>query len=253
MKTGFEICALTKTFPDGTVALDKVSFKIEPQKHLAILGSSGCGKTSLLKMLTGLDAPTSGEISLNNRVISQGEFILMPPFKRGISMVFQDLALWPNLTVLENVLIGIGSKNETKQESNRRAHEVLNLCQIDHLIHRKPATISGGQQQRVALARALVSNPHYLFLDEPFSSLDLVIKSTLLKEILLLANKKDITIVLVSHDPMEAMLLCKSVIVLNQGKIEEIGTFTEVLKEPKSGILKMFKSQVQGVTHEEQN
>jgi ABC-type Fe3+/spermidine/putrescine transport system ATPase subunit len=138
---------------------------------LAIIAPSGCGKSTALRLLAGLEAPSSGEILLDGRVISKPCHIVVPPRQRGITMVFQDLALWPNLTVLDNVLLGLASERLTRIEARRRADEALSVCKID-LATRKPGNISGGQQQRVALARALAGKPRFLFLDEPFSGLD---------------------------------------------------------------------------------
>lgn len=240
MKSGFELRSVSKEY-DGLTALSDVSLSINQGESLAIIGSSGCGKSTALRLLAGLEAPTSGEILLDGSLISRAGRIILPPHQRGIAMVFQDLALWSNLSVLDNVLLGLAAHPLSKQEKHRTAIEVLTLCKIEALSGRKPGKLSGGQQQRVALARALAAEPDFLFLDEPFSGLDLVTKMTLLEEISLLAGKKKITLVLVSHDPIEAATLCRQAVVLNQGMIEESGAMKDLLREPKSQILHVFK------------
>lgn len=240
MKSGFELRSVSKKY-DGVMALSDISFSIEPGESLAIIGPSGCGKSTLLRLLAGIEAPTSGQIFLNGSLISKSDQILLPPHQRGIAMVFQDLALWSNLSVLDNVLLGLAAHPLSKQEKHRKAIEALTLCNIEALSNRKPEKLSGGQQQRVALARALAAEPDFLFLDEPFSGLDLVTKITLLEEISLLAEKKKITLVLVSHDPIEATTLCRQTVVLNQGRIEESGIMKDILREPKSQILRVFR------------
>lgn len=247
MKSGFELRSVSKKY-DRVMALSEVSFSIDLGKSLAIIGPSGCGKSTLLRLLAGLEAPASGQILLNGSLISKADRVLLPPHQRGIAMVFQDLALWTNLSILDNVLLGLATHPLSKQEKHQKAIEALTLCKIDALSDRKPEKLSGGQQQRVALARALAAEPVFLFLDEPFSGLDLVIKITLLEEISLLAEKKNITLVLVSHDPIEATTLCRQAVVLNEGRIEESGAMKDILHEPKSQILQIFKE----ITQEKQ-
>lgn len=240
MKSGFELRSVSKKYEKLT-ALSDVSLSIDLGKSLAIIGPSGCGKSTMLRLLAGLEAPTSGQILLSRSLISEADQILLPPHQRGIAMVFQDLALWSNLSVLDNILLGLAAHPLSTQVKHRKAIEALTLCKIEALVDRKPEKLSGGQQQRVALARALAAEPDFLFLDEPFSGLDLVTKITLLKEISLLAEKKQITLVLVSHDPIEATTLCRQAVVLNQGRIEESGSLMDLLREPKSQILRVFR------------
>lgn len=231
MKSGFELRSVSKQY-DGVKVLAGVSFCIEPGTSLAIIGPSGCGKSTTLRLLAGVEAPDAGQILLDGSVISEPRRVVVPPRHRGVTMVFQDLALWPNLSVLENVLLGLASERLPRMEAVRRAEEALSLCRIEHLAARKPDKISGGEQQRVALARALARQPRFLFLDEPFSGLDLVTKTTLLKDIARLVEEKHITLVVVSHDPMEATRLCHSAVVLNEGLIEEKGELSALLHEP---------------------
>ncbi|MBI3558025.1 MAG: ATP-binding cassette domain-containing protein [Deltaproteobacteria bacterium] len=212
--------------------------------HVAITGPSGCGKSTVLRLLAGLDAPDRGEIYLNGAVISSSSCIAVPAHKRELAMVFQDLALWPNLSALENVMLGLSGVNCTQDEKNNRALEALKLCAIEGLYQRMPGQLSGGQQQRLALARAVALTPKFLLLDEPFSGLDLLTKMRLLDEIASLADRRKITLILVSHDPFEATALCRNAVVLNEGVIEESGLLAELIERPKSEILKIFKRRI---------
>jgi len=237
----FDFRTVSKTY-DGRRVLSEVSFTVSAGEHLAILGPSGCGKSTVLRLLAGLETPSAGQVLLDGSVVSQPHAILKPPHLRGVAMVFQDLALWPNLSVMDNVLLGLSGAGLAKQERRARAHEALALCAIESLADRKPGRISGGQQQRVALARAIVAWPAYLLLDEPFSGLDLVTKTKLLEEIAALAVKRRLTIVLVSHDPLEVTTLCRSVLVLENGHVAEAGTLDNLLRAPQSEMLRAFHS-----------
>jgi ABC-type Fe3+/spermidine/putrescine transport system ATPase subunit len=192
--------------------------------------------------LAGLETPSTGQILFSGQVVSEPNKILRPPHLRGVAMVFQDLALWPNLSVMENVLLGLSGAGLTKKEARTRAHEVLALCAILSLAERKPGTLSGGEQQRVALARAVAVQPAYLLLDEPFSGLDLVNKAALFKEITSLAAERHITLIVVTHDPLEAIVLCSSALVLKDGRIEEAGPLDDLLRAPHSETLKVFRT-----------
>ncbi len=237
----FEFRSISK-FYDGQSALSAVTFTIEPRQHVALLGPSGCGKSTALRLLAGLDTPSEGEVFLNGTVVSNAHTILMPPHLRGVSMVFQDLALWPNLSAIENVRLGLSGASLSRGEATTRAADALHRCGIESLSNRLPNTLSGGQQQRVALARAIAAGPDFLFLDEPFAGLDLITKTRLLAEIQALATEQQFTIVLVTHDPLEATTLCLSAVVLNDGRVEAAGPLDELLRSPKSEILKAFRS-----------
>ena len=238
-----EFRAVSKGYGEHQV-LNDVSFSIPAGVHTAILGPSGCGKSTLLRLLAGLDAPSAGEVRLAGQVVSQPNIIVQPPHQRGIAMVFQDLALWPNLSAKDNVLLGLSGAGLTKREAQQRVDEALTLCAISSLADRKPGILSGGEQQRVALARAIAVHPRYLLLDEPFAGLDLITKATLFTEIVGLVSKRRMTIVLVTHDPLEGTALCSAVLVLKDGQIEEAGLLRDLLRAPRSELLCVFRTQL---------
>lgn len=237
-ETGFQIKTVSKVF-EGTRALFELNVEILAGRHTAILGPSGCGKSTLLRLIAGLESPTEGQIFLNGKCLSSPGKMLVPPHQRELSMVFQDLALWPNLTVSENIRFGL------KITPLERLKEALELCQISHLADRMPGQLSGGEQQRVALARALASRPQFLLLDEPFGSLDILTKSKILDELQKLIHKTDTTLVLVTHDPLEAIRVCSYAVVLENGVLQEDGKIPEIFAQPKSQILKAFKQIVE--------
>jgi ABC-type Fe3+/spermidine/putrescine transport system ATPase subunit len=236
----FQFCSISKVY-DGHSALSEVSFTITAGEHTAILGPSGCGKTTALRLLAGLEAPSQGRVLLDGKAISEPARVLTPPSLRGIAMVFQDLALWPNLTALGNVLLGLSGAKLTRREARARAEEALHLCGIASLAHRRPGQLSGGQQQRVALARAIAARPRLLVLDEPFCSVDITTKARLLGEVRSLAALQNLTVVLVSHDPLEAAAICQSAVVLEDGHVQEFGSLADLFRDPQSQTLKAFR------------
>jgi iron(III) transport system ATP-binding protein len=242
-----EFRSISKTY-DGQPALRGVSFTVSAGEHVAILGPSGSGKTTALRLLAGLEAPSAGNVLLDGKPISEPGRVLLPPHQRGVAMVFQDLALWPNLTVRQNVLLGLAGADLTRAEARSRAGCALALCGIEALVDRLPAKISGGEQQRVALARAIAVRPTFLLLDEPFASLDLSLKSRLLDEIRALALQQHMTVLLVSHDPLDASALCRSAVVLEDGRVAEAGPLGHLLKAPRSEMLRVFQRRLSDST-----
>jgi len=238
--TRFEFEDVSRMFGDHT-ALSAVSLRVEAGQHTAILGPSGCGKTSLLRLLAGLDAPSTGRVLMNCQTASVPGRVVIPPHRRRIAMVFQDLALWPNLRVIDNVRLALSGADLSRKEIRRCAEEALARCRIAELAARKPGELSGGQQQRVALARAVAANPDFLLLDEPFAGLDLLTRDYILGQIGDLANTLDFTIVLVTHDPMDAMRLCSHAIVMEEARVVEIGSLPELFENPHSQLLKRFQ------------
>ena len=244
---GFELRSVSKSYGTCSVLSD-ISFTVEAGEHTAILGASGCGKSTVLRLLAGLEAPNAGTVLLDGKVVSEPNRVITPPHKRGVSMLFQDLALWPNLSVADNVLLGLSGQGLSKKIAARRTRRALRLCVIESQAGTKPGTLSGGEAQRVALARALAPDLSFLFLDEPFSNLDLVTKSVLLQDIKDFAVELQITIVLVTHDPVEATTLCERAIVLGGGSVEESGSWADLLHEPRSKILRVFRDHLKEAT-----
>jgi len=238
----FEVRSLSKSYGEQRALWD-VSFVIESGENLAVLGASGSGKSTVLRLLAGLETPDGGQVLLNDRPVSEAGRIVLAPHRRGISMVFQDLALWPNLSAHENVRMGLSGLALSRPEILARTREALSLCGVEELAHRKPGAMSGGQQQRVALARAIAVRPAFLLMDEPYAGLDLVIKSRLLEEVHAVAMLQKMTVILVTHDPSEAMSLCRSAVVLDQGCLVESGPLTELLHAPRSNLLSIFRDE----------
>lgn len=207
---GFELLGVRKSYGPTPVLAD-LSLAFRAGVNTAVVGPSGCGKSTLLRLLAGLEEPDGGTIFVDGRLASAPNRVIVPPHQRGIAMVFQDLALWPNLTALDNVRLGLSARL-ARRDAGERAIEALTHCGMESLAHRKPAQLSGGQQQRIALARAIAVRPSFLLFDEPFSSLDGGAKNELLREIGGLAQTHQITIVLVTHDLAEVQTLCRRVL-----------------------------------------
>jgi len=239
---GFEFSDVSKTYA-GILALDHVSVRIPAGTHTSILGPSGCGKSTLLRLLTGLEAPTVGTILLDDQPISTAGHIIRSPHERGMAMVFQDLALWPNLTMRDNVRLGLSGLRLSRRETSHRIREALELCGIADLADRLPSQLSGGQQQRTALARAIAVQPRFLLLDEPFSGVDLADKSRLLTEIGRLAQERRFQVVLVSHDPWEALALCDTAILLDRGIVRTADTLRALLSSASWEPFLSFRNQ----------
>lgn len=203
-------------------ALNDVSLEIPAGEAIVILGPSGCGKTTLLRLIAGLDAPDSGIIWLTGTQVSDARRVLVPPHERGIGFVFQDLALWPHLTVQRNLDFVLESSQAPRADRRARTHDVLTLVRAEQLSHRFPHQLSGGEQQRVALARALVGQPRVLLLDEPLSSLDPELRATLRAELAGLQRTLRVTTVYVSHDREDATALADRVVEMRAGRIVSV-------------------------------
>ncbi|MBA3762505.1 MAG: ATP-binding cassette domain-containing protein [Chthoniobacterales bacterium] len=229
-----------------------VTFDIEVGAHLAVLGPSGCGKSTLLRLLAGLDAPSEGAIDIGERQVSAPGKVLVPAHERTIAMVFQDLALWPNLTALDNVLLGLAQVRESRHEKRQQARDALRACGLESFDARRPSSLSSGQQQRVALARVLAVRPKLLLLDEPFSGLDIALKAQLFAEMRQLGGNHAVTFVLVTHDPLEATALCTNALVIERGSVFESGNLLGLLRQPTSATLRAFLQQLPTRRHDEQ-
>jgi len=224
-----EIENVSKTY-DKIPAINGVCLDIDKGERVAILGPSGCGKTTLLRMIAGFVVPDKGSITIDGLVVAKDGKSLVEPEDRKIGMVFQDLALWPHMSVYGNLEFGLKAKKIPKNERNERIDEILKKVQMTQFKDTPPGELSGGQQQRVALARALVMQPKILLMDEPLSNLDLDLNLLLRKEILRLQGELGITMLYVTHDRDEAFSLAMRVILMGHGKIQKIGNVDEASK-----------------------
>lgn len=229
-----ELKDVSKLF--GTVAAVKdFNLAVEKGAFVSLLGPSGCGKTTTLRMIAGFETPDAGTITLNGE-----EITTVPPNKRGTGMVFQAYALFPNMTVRDNVAFGLEVTGHPKQETEERVREMLSLVQLAEAGKRYPHQLSGGQQQRIALARALAIRPRVLLLDEPLSALDAVVRVALRGEIRKIQLDLGITTVYVTHDQEEALSISDHVVVMNQGLIEQLGTPEEIYRQPRTRFVAAF-------------
>ena len=222
------------TFGDYT-AVRQLDLRIAPGEFVSLLGPSGCGKTTTLRMIAGFNAPTAGVIRMDGTVISSPGASL-PPEKRGMSMIFQSYAIWPNMTVAENVAFGLKLRHIGREELRRRVDRILATVRLDALAERYPAELSGGQQQRVALARAMVIEPRVLLLDEPLSNLDASLREEMRFEIRRLHDQFHFTTVYVTHDQGEAMVTSDRIAVMNAGRIEQIDTPFQLYNPPPHAV-----------------
>jgi iron(III) transport system ATP-binding protein len=218
-----------------TRALDGISLLIEPGELFFLLGASGCGKTTLLRCIAGLETPTSGSIFFGDREVTK-----MPPHKREAAMVFQSYALWPHLTVGQNIAFGLEERKVPKPEIKRRVEEALEMVQLPGYGERSIDQMSGGQQQRVSLARALVVKPKCLLLDEPLSNLDAQLRVEMRREIRRIVKENGLTGIYVTHDQEEALAMADRMAVLTRGKIGQVGTPEEIYRRPRTDYVANF-------------
>ena len=229
-----EIKNLTKVY-DKKVILNDISFNVKDGEFLSILGPSGCGKTTLLKILIGIEKPTSGKIFNNGKNITK-----LDPSKRKMGIVFQNYALFPNMTVLDNVMYALNLKLKNKKTAKKRSLEIINLVNMGEHINKYPHEVSGGQQQRVAIARTLALNPDIILFDEPMSALDADNRLGLRKELKKLQKKFKTTMIYITHDQEEAFSLSDRVMVMNSGNIEQIDTPNKIFNEPVNSYVRNF-------------
>ena len=227
-----ELANLTKRY-SGAASVDGVDLAVERGELICLLGPSGCGKTTTLRMIAGLLEPDAGEIRVDGRVLSSPRSVV-PPERRNMGMIFQSYAVWPHMTVRQNVAYGLKMKRTPPREREERVEALLRATQLAELAERYPAELSGGQQQRVALARALAPNPEILLLDEPLSNLDAHLRGEMRLEIRRLHDEFHNTSIYVTHDQVEAMTMADRIVVMNAGRIEQIGTPEDLYDHPRS-------------------
>jgi multiple sugar transport system ATP-binding protein len=226
---------VTKQFDDGTVAVDGLSLAVEDGEFLILVGPSGCGKTTALRMVAGLEQITSGEIKIGGRVVND-----VPPTDRDIAMVFQNYALYPHMTVEQNLAFPLRQKGVKKREAAGRVRDAARLLAIEELLHRKPRALSGGQRQRVAIGRALVRQPYAFLMDEPLSNLDAKLRVQMRAELISLHKRLGITTIFVTHDQTEAMTLGDRVVVLDHGVVQQVDTPTRLYRDPANTFVAGF-------------
>ena len=226
--------AVTKRFGPNTV-VDAIDLDVTQGEFLTLLGPSGCGKTTTLNMIAGFLSPEAGAIRLAGKDVAA-----LPPFRRDIGLVFQDYALFPHMTVAENVAFGLRMRGTGRGEIARRVAEALDLVKLTGLGDRRPLAMSGGQRQRVALARALVIRPTVLLLDEPLSNLDLKLREVMRLEITELQRRTGVTTILVTHDQSEALVMSDRVAVMNRGRIEQVGPARAIYEQPATRFVAEF-------------
>jgi len=229
-----ELRNVTKSF-GAYEALKDASFEIRAGEFMTFLGPSGCGKTTCLRLISGFDSPTSGQILLDGKDVT-----FEPPYRRNVNQVFQNYALFPHLTIYENIAFGLRMKKIPAAQIRERVDRVVQMTSLEDFTARKPSQLSGGQRQRVALARAIVCEPKVLLLDEPLSALDAKLRTQMRVELKQLQKKLGITFIFVTHDQEEALTMSDRVAVLNAGRVEQIGTVNEIYYKPATRFVASF-------------
>jgi len=227
-KNVIELQGVYKSLPDHDILHD-INLEVREGEFLTLLGPSGCGKTTLLRLISGFDEPTKGRIFIDNKDVSG-----LPPHKRHVHTVFQSYALFPHMTVYENVAFGLRCQKVALAEMEARIADVIKMVKLEKYLQRKPSQLSGGQQQRVAIARAAVNRPRVLLLDEPLSSLDYRLRQTMQIELKQLQRKLGITFIFVTHDQEEALSMSDRIVVMQEGCIEQVGTPRQVYEDPQN-------------------
>ena len=234
-EVSLELKEIKKSFTEGEAVLDNISLEISKGEFITLLGSSGCGKTTTLRIIAGLEQPDTGSVWLDGREVTGLE-----PNQRDVNTVFQNYALFPHMNVAENIGYGLKLKKVPKSEIRKKVSQMLELVQLEGYEKRKPSELSGGQKQRVAIARALVNNPKVLLLDEPLGALDLQLRRAMQIELKHLQKKLGITFIYITHDQEEAINMSDRIAVMKDGRIEQIGTPDEIYNHPKTSYVATF-------------
>lgn len=234
-EVSLELKEIKKSFTEGEAVLDNISLEISKGEFITLLGSSGCGKTTTLRIIAGLEQPDAGSVWLDGREVTGLE-----PNQRDVNTVFQNYALFPHMNVAENIGYGLKLKKVPKSEIRKKVSQMLELVQLEGYEKRKPSELSGGQKQRVAIARALVNNPEVLLLDEPLGALDLQLRRAMQIELKHLQKKLGITFIYITHDQEEAINMSDRIAVMRDGRIEQIGTPDEIYNHPKTSYVATF-------------
>lgn len=234
-EVSLELKEIKKSFTEGEAVLDNISLEISKGEFITLLGSSGCGKTTTLRIIAGLEQPDAGSVWLDGREVTGLE-----PNQRDVNTVFQNYALFPHMNVAENIGYGLKLKKVPKSEIRKKVSQMLELVQLEGYEKRKPSELSGGQKQRVAIARALVNNPKVLLLDEPLGALDLQLRRAMQIELKHLQKKLGITFIYITHDQEEAINMSDRIAVMKDGRIEQIGTPDEIYNHPKTSHVATF-------------
>lgn len=229
-----ETKSLVKHFGD-VAAVNGVDLEVKKGEFLVILGPSGCGKTTLMRLIAGLEKPTSGQIVIGDHMVTK-----LPPRERGIAMVFQSYALYPHMSVFENIAFPLNARREPQSEVKKKVEDAASLLGIERLLDRRPRQLSGGERQRVALCRALVKEPEVLLLDEPLSNLDAKLRASARDELLRFQRRTGITTIFVTHDQIEAMGMGDRIVVMNAGKVRQIGTPKEIYHDSNDTFVATF-------------
>ena len=218
---------INKTYPNGFEAVKDFNLEIEDKEFIIFVGPSGCGKSTTLRMIAGLEDITSGELKIGDRVVNDVE-----PKDRDIAMVFQNYALYPHMSVYDNMAFGLKLRKTPKDEIDKKVHDAAKILDLEHLLDRKPKALSGGQRQRVAIGRAIVREPKVLLMDEPLSNLDAKLRNQMRAELIKLRQRIDTTFIYVTHDQTEAMTLGDRIVIMKDGIVQQVGTPQEVFDHP---------------------
>lgn len=243
-----ELVNVTKEY-NGVTVLDNINLYIRENEFLTILGPSGCGKTTTLRIIGGFEEPTQGKVLFEGKDITN-----VPPYERQVNTVFQKYALFPHLNVYDNIAFGLKIKKLPKDEINRRVKEMLRLVNLQGFERRSIDSLSGGQQQRIAIARALVNEPKVLLLDEPLGALDLKLRKDMQMELKKMQKRVGITFIYVTHDQEEALTMSDTIVVMDKGIIQQIGTPVDIYNEPKNAFVAKFIGEsniIDGIMHED--